>query len=367
MNIHHLSSKIIDVIRSMIDEQIIICDVDAIIIASTDSSRIGNYHEGAADVIKNREQLIITNELAKNLKGVKTGFNLPLFFNNSVIGVIGITGQIEKVKPFGEIIRKMTELLINENYYNEQIEYKHRSLENFVFELLQSKKINAPLRDRAKTLGIDLDGKKQVILLSINKENSTVQKELWHYIKDVIPEKDILIRWGNNRLFWIHTIMNSKRIKTDYLNMIQTNCEKNFSIELDIGIGDSTASSMLYNSYEQALTAIQYSPTDSRISYHTELQLELCLQDISDETKEEFINRTIGELLNNKQLLQTLHVFLEEELSHRKTAERLFIHTNTLHYRLSRIHQMTRLDPKRFTDLANLYLAVTFLDEHTII
>ncbi|WP_267900357.1 sugar diacid recognition domain-containing protein [Lentibacillus cibarius] len=29
--------------------------------------------------------------------------------------MIGITGEIEKVKPFGEIVRKMTVLLINEN------------------------------------------------------------------------------------------------------------------------------------------------------------------------------------------------------------------------------------------------------------
>jgi len=128
MNIYQLSRKIIPTIESMIDEQIIICDVNGIIIASTDSSRIGNFHEGAKRVIENKKQLIITKDLVEKLEGVKTGINLPLIFNRSVIGVIGITGEIEKVKPFGEIVRKMTELLINENYYHEQVEFEHRAV-----------------------------------------------------------------------------------------------------------------------------------------------------------------------------------------------------------------------------------------------
>ena len=367
MNIHHLSSKIIDVLESMIDEQIIICDVDAIIIASTDSYRIGDYHEGAAEVIKNREQLIITKDLAKKLKGVKTGFNLPLFFNKSAIGVIGITGEIEKVKPFGEIVRKMTELLINESYFNEQIEFEHRALENFIYELLQNKKLNRHLLDRAETLGVILDGNKQVILISISKNNSVIQKEVWQYIKELIPKKDVLIRWGNNRLFWIHTVHKSKQIKVDYLKTIKKSSETNFSIELNIGVGDFVSSGELHYSYEQALTAIKYSTTDSGISYHTDLQLELCLQEVSDKTKNEFIYRTLGNLIDNKQLLETLSVFLEEQSSLKKTADRLFIHINTLHYRLSKIHQMTSLDPKCFTDLVNLYLAVSFLEEYTTV
>src|SRR5699024_9133864 len=239
MNIYQLSRKIIPTIESMIDEQIIICDVNGIIIASTDSSRIGNFHEGAKRVIENKKQLIITKDLVEKLEGVKTGINLPLIFNRSVIGVIGITGEIEKVKPFGEIVRKMTELLINENYYHEQVEFEHRAVENFIFELLQIRKVNRPLLDRAKMLGIDLEGTKQIILLSINKENSTLQKEVWQYIKELIPKKDVFIRWGNNRLLWMHTVDRSKQMKADYLKRIQTNCENYFSIELKIGIGRS--------------------------------------------------------------------------------------------------------------------------------
>ena len=365
MNIHHLADKIIQVLKGMMDEQIIICDRNGIIIASTDSDRIGDYHEGSALVIKNKEQLIITKQLAMELKGVKTGINLPLIFNTTVIGVIGITGEIEKVKPFGEIVRKMTELLINENHFNEQMEFEHRAAENFVFDLLQNRKINRSLLDRAETLGIILDGKKQAIILAMNQESSTLQKQVWQYLNDLIPEKDVLVRWGNNRLFWIHTLNKSNPIGPGFLKTIQEACERNFSIEVNMGIGDAAEASGLYHSYEEALTAIDYSPANSRISYHTDLQLELCLKDISDETKKEFISRTLGDLMDHKQLLETLTKFLEKDSSLQQTTESLFIHINTLNYRLSKIRQITGLDPKRFKDLVNLYLAITFLDEHT--
>ncbi|MEV9640777.1 sugar diacid recognition domain-containing protein [Mammaliicoccus sciuri] len=366
MSIHDIANKIIQVMESLIDEQIIICDTNGIIIASTDLTRLGNYHEGAAQVIKSKEPIIISKQLVPQLEGVKTGVNLPIFFNKSILGVVGITGETEKVRPFGEIVRKMTELLINENYYSEQIEFEHRSVENFLFDVLNSRQIDHFAKDRAETIGIRLDGKKQVILLSLNQVDSAIQKEVWQYIKGLIPEKDLLIRWGNNRLFWMHTLTTADQINESYVKALQTECENNFSIEIIVGVGDSVNITDLNLSYEQARMATKYNKIHEVISYYRDLQLELCLQEISDVTKKEFITRTIGNLVEQRQLVHTLTVFLEEELSIQKTAERLFIHVNTLHYRLTKIYQLTGLDPKRFKDLTSLYLALTFLEEHTI-
>ena len=95
--------------------------------------------------------------------------NLPLLFHDEVIGVIGITGEPENISRYGEILRKMTELLIHENYFLEQLELEHRSYEAFVFDWLQNTAWSPSFLDRAKTLGIDLYKKKQLILFSIGK------------------------------------------------------------------------------------------------------------------------------------------------------------------------------------------------------
>jgi len=366
LNIDHLAYKIIEVIKELIDEQIIICNRKGIIIASTDNNRLGKYHQGAALVVRDQHPLVITEKLAKELEGVKTGINLPLFFNKKVIGVIGITGETKKVEPFGEIVRKMTELLINENYYHEQFEFEHRPKENFIFEWLHSGENVRLLTDRAETLGISLEGDIQVILISINKEDSMTQKNVWHYIHNYLPEKDTLIRWGNNRFFWLHMVSEKDQIKKDSLHQIRKGCETIFTIQINIGVGNQVSTSEINHSYHQALTALKYSSLERGVCFHRDLQLELCLQDISEETKRTIIHRTIDKIIHQPQLLHTLKIFIEEDLSPQKTANRLFVHVNTLHYRLSRIEKLTQLNPKYFNDAVILFLAIAFLEETTI-
>lgn len=365
LDIHDLGNKIISVIKEMIDERIIMCDTNALIIASTDKTRIGDYHEGAHQVIQMKKLLIIDRKMVKQLKGVKTGINLPLFFNDTVIGVIGISGDIEKVKPFGEIVRKMTELLINENYYKKQIELEQRTIENFVFEWLHHKKLDKNLIDRAKTLNLPLTGEKQAIIMTIKEEYSMLQNDVLHFVNELILSNDILVRWGNNRLLWIHHSKETISVDSSYLKNIKLKCEQSFNLKINIGVGQTIATSNFYLSYEQALIALKYSSINDGVCFYSDLYLELCLQDISEQTKKEFINRTISRLNKHTSLLETLKVFFAEELSYQKTANKLFIHINTLHYRLSRIEEITHFNPRKFSDLIILYLATLFSDDNT--
>lgn len=107
-----LAEKIINEVRKLIGEDIIVVNIEGIIIASTDFKRVGTFHEGAFIALQKKKKLIITEEDQMKLTGVKAGINFPIFFQNDVIGIIGITGDPSKVTPFGEIIRKMTELLL---------------------------------------------------------------------------------------------------------------------------------------------------------------------------------------------------------------------------------------------------------------
>ena len=114
-------------------------NTDGTIMASTNRERIGTFHEGALNHFTAEEKADYHRKKTLQLKGVRAGINLPIFFQQEVIGVIGITGDPETVTPFGEIIRKMTELLISENYYGEQFDYHSRAMETFVLEWLQAK------------------------------------------------------------------------------------------------------------------------------------------------------------------------------------------------------------------------------------
>lgn len=101
---------------------------------------------------------------------MKTGINLPVFFLNNVIGVIGITGEPDRVLPYGELLRKMTELLVQESYYSEQMQWQSRMLEAFVFDWLKARDWSSAFVERAKILNIDLQAKRQLILVQVTEQ-----------------------------------------------------------------------------------------------------------------------------------------------------------------------------------------------------
>ena len=104
---------------------------------------------------------------------------------------------------------------------------------------------------------------------------------------------------------------------------------------------------------------------NEKIVFNEDLRLEMCLQDISAETREQFLERTIENLLSFPELIHTLRLFIDYNQSYKQTAKQLHIHINTLHYRLKKIEEHTGLDPKQFKDLNVLYFALLLLDDHT--
>jgi DNA-binding PucR family transcriptional regulator len=76
--------------------------------------------------------------------------------------------------------------------------------------------------------------------------------------------------------------------------------------------------------------------------------------------KQDFAERLLGDLLGDGELLETLEVFLQEDLNLTQTALKLKVHRNTVIYRLDKITEWVGKDPRRFTDAVELYLAITF-------
>ena len=359
-----LANKIVREVRRLIKENIIIINIQGVIIASTDIERIGQFHEGALRCAKQKKTVIITKEDERRLHGVKAGMNLPLLFHDEVIGVIGITGEPENISQYGEILRKMTELLIHENYFLEQLELEHRSYEAFVFDWLQNTDWSPSFLDRAKTLGIDLYKKKQLILFSIDQNDTMLQRKIWQHVRNLLTKEHLFVRWGNDR-FILFTATNSKEQTYQFLKRLKQDCETLFSIPLYIGIGQSVTPSNMNLSYGQALQALSVSLETKNIVFNEDLRLEMCLQDISAETREQFLKRTIENLLSSPELMHTLRLFIDYNQSYKQTAEQLHIHINTLHYRLKKIEEYTGLDPKQFKDLNILYFSLLLLDNQT--
>ncbi|MFD3447480.1 CdaR family transcriptional regulator [Microbacteriaceae bacterium 4G12] len=354
-----LAKKIVREVQRLIHEHIIIIDMNGIIIASTDPSRLGTFHEGALRCCKQKQTVVIPKEDEQHLQGVKAGINLPLLFHDEVIGVIGITGEPENISQYGEILRKMTELLIHENYFLEQLELEQRSYEAFVFDWLQSAEWSPTFLDRAKALGIDVTQKKQLIIIAMSRDDSLIQRKTWQHVQGMIQKQDLFIRWGNDRFLLFKTVVTETKTEIlHFLKRLKHDCESLFPIALSIGVGQVVMPTEMSLCYDQALRALAVATKTKEITFNEDLKLEMCLQDISAHTRDEFLKRTIESLLSDEELLETIRLFIENNQSYKLTAEMQHIHINTLHYRLKKIEEITGLNPKCFQDLVVLYIGL---------
>lgn len=363
-----LAEKIVQEVRKLIGEDIIVVNTDGSIIASTDKSRVGTFHEGAKIVSKQKRKLIITEREQQSLAGTKAGINFPIFFQNDVIGVIGITGDPQKVTPFGEIIRKMTELIISENYYAEQFDRQARAMETFVMDWIQSEEWNDSLLNRARLLNVDLRIKRRSVIIEFDEQSQMIPRDTWSTILSWFAsnKSEPAIRWGNERLVLLMDCSRSTSRESAEKRLRKFIAFLNAKgLIAYAGVGQVVLPSNIRNSFRQAERAVKIAKQKRKIIFDEELTFEMILDELNPKAKMEFIQRTIGPILEEKEWLDTLKELVKQNNSLKNTAKALHIHINTLYYRLKKIEESTQLDPNNFHDLVNLYLAINFLDEYT--
>ncbi|MFC0273123.1 CdaR family transcriptional regulator [Metabacillus herbersteinensis] len=364
-----LAKKIVSEVEKLLDEDIIIVNVEGIIIAGTEEKRVGTFHGGSLICVKEKRKVLITKEDEKKLKGVKSGLNLPIFFSQEVIGVIGITGEAERVLPFGEILKKMTELLIQENYYADQMQWHTRMVEAFVIDWLQLNDWSPVFLERANLLNINLNVKRQVMLAYVEKHQQFSNQELQQltHIWNGQQGDDVLIHWGNDRLLIIQRENKDQKKDTMILKVEQLKSfiEETWNTAVAFGIGQAVKSNELYRTYQQAERALTVAMEQNSIVFEEDLRLEMCLGEISHSTRKEFSKRVLKTVLANKELLETFQLYFQKNMSLKSTASSMHIHINTLHYRIKKMEELTGLNFKNFPDVVTLYLALYFLDDDT--
>ncbi|WP_407272938.1 CdaR family transcriptional regulator [Radiobacillus sp. PE A8.2] len=369
-----LAKKIINEVRTVLTEHIIVVDSEGIIIASTDQSRVGTTHEGAKKVFQSKEKLYITHHMSVKLQGVKPGINLPIIFDSEVIGVIGITGNPTEIEPFAEIIRRMTELIIKEANYIEKKEWETRGLESFVYEWVYSNEVDDIFINRGAILGITVDLPYQCVLFQINnhlqkeeiQQNENYMK-IWFDTHFPKGRDDILIRWGQAQLLLVKSRKNNITDSSlGYeLQRWQKEMKKKYQVEIAIGIGKTNQAKTISQSYKQAEKALKVSEKNLQVVFYESLLLAIILEEVSDTTKDEYHHRVLSSIKADNELLRTLKTYLEHNQSLKLTAEALHCHINTLHYRLTQINNLTGIDPKSSEGIALFYVALFFNSGNT--
>ncbi len=89
----------------IIDTNINVMDARGRIIRQRRSGkRLVNCNEGALLVLSQGRVVDIDDAVARHLHGVRQGINLPLRLEGRSSGVIGLTGEPESLRKYGELV-----------------------------------------------------------------------------------------------------------------------------------------------------------------------------------------------------------------------------------------------------------------------
>lgn len=361
-----LANNIVNEMKEIIGKNINYIDTDGNIIASTDKKRIETYHEGGIIVAKTNEQLII--ETDSKYVGTKPGINLPVMFQNEVIGVIGISGKRNQIEKYGQIIKKMTEILIKEAYIKE-LEDKDNEYERILLETLiadeKSLRRNKVLYNDIDELPVKEEGRIFVIKTSNNNYNSNVNRDIFRKIKNEVKNFNGYIMIKQNVITILVFRMPDKDLD-NFLNQIIEKVENKFNTKLKIGVGNKKQNIKdLKTSYDEAIVSLEWSmQTKKSLTYYKEMKLEIILSNINDKIKNNFLKTVFLDLSSDEivEYKNIINLYEKYNGSIEKIANELFVHKNTLQYKINKLKDKIGLDMRNYGDFAILKIAFILYD-----
>lgn len=205
---------------------------------------------------------------------------------------------------------------------------------------------------------IPREGVRCVILLSAL---SPVARPVESLLKDILPldRQDVLISMSRHTAAMIKFLTegNAADELFEYAAAMQETALSEEGITLAIGIGDTFSHVReMSTSYHQARQAMEIGsvlrPKESVFMYRGML-LERFFADIPADVASRYhallFNRKTTRLFT-EEMLDTINMFLDKDLNISDTARQMYIHRNTLVYRLEKVQKLTGLDLRHFHD-----------------
>ncbi len=393
-----LAQDIVNKTMKILGRNINIMDENGVIIGSGDKSRLNQFHEGAAQVIKEGKKLEIYSKDINHLVGAKPGINLPIEYNNEIIGVVGITGEPNEVSPFGEVIKMTVEMMLQQEFLLKELQLEQQARENFIQDLISGRIGNNQelFITRGQIVGYDILLPRVALVVDIYQFERTTKQSLQTFkgmkegeiylqrlknevvttIQEIFRDnpQEIVAYTGGDRFVVLKTIdqLDSEEILRKKLFRVGEQIKKIISQKMNfkvtIGIGEyHQGIKGLSRSFKEAIQALDVGAKLERAGniYHiNDLGIGRILTEIRKDTQQEIIKKIFRTAKDAKQkkvnetLLETLNAFFDNNLSISKTAQAIYIHRNTLLYRLKKIKELTGLDPKNFDDAVQLRIAL---------
>ena len=375
-----IARQIVSRTMKIIKHSVNVMDCHGRIIGSGDPQRLNQQHDGAILALNNHHIIEIDQAMSQQLQGVKPGINLPIIFQQQAIGVVGISGDPDDVRNYGELVKMTAELIVEQAALMTQVEWHKRHREELVMQLINNNNLDdAQLNTIAERLEIKLEQPRIATVIKVLPHDGEAfsLENLQHLVHLLeYPERDNLVAISSvsrNEVVVLKPItinnngwsrdLEQKRV---YKLLKRIHKEANYTIKIALGDYFPTIQG-LAQSYLTATATMEvalnhHQQTQQQVFFYQDNILPVLLNKITAESWR--YQQLQAPLENLKQhdprgiLIKTLIAFFDQNCDLAQTCQVLHIHRNTLRYRLDKIEQQTNLQINKINDITRLYLAI---------
>ncbi|MEG1462049.1 CdaR family transcriptional regulator [Anaerorhabdus sp.] len=325
------AQKIVDRLISILGKNINIMNTDGVIIASGEPKRLSMIHMGAKQAVEHNQEVVINQQNIHDFPGCKEGINIPIKLYDQIIGVVGITGEIDEARLIAITIKELVELMMNEQLANREALLSKEASEAFLRNSIEGRiKVDAPAQYNLLYL----------LKVDVEQFTSFAFQNLRQDIVSFMLEKKSVALYLNSSIF---VIFSNYDIVEDMHRVITENHHLQFTLIKSISCTNVTD---YYDSYAVAKEVMKTVSTHQYFDVK-DLSLDFILSYIQPHNVHLLLKTTGINFKNEKQfnkMVELAQAMIQENMNMNKVAQRLFLHRNTIIKRLEKIQIVTGLD-----------------------
>lgn len=352
----------IDGLKNITRRDFSILDEDARVVATTIDNAVGQYKVEVEDFINSHAD-------SQEMQGAHY---FKIYDEYTVEYVIAVNGEDEEAYKLGKLGAFQIKNLL--------IAYKERfDKDNFIKNLLLDNLLLVDIYNRAKKLHIENSVRRIVVLIeSYHSRESNIPEIIRNIFPDkakdfvtAVDEKSVILVKEVEKDEDISHIQKHAQIIYDTLSAEEI---KDIYISVGTIVGDLKDVSRSYKEAGMALEVGKIFNCENHIGTYAELGIGRLIYQLPLQLCQMFIQ----EVLQGKQIEQfddetliTVNKFFENSLNVSETSRQLYIHRNTLVYRLDKLQKTTGLDLRRFDDAITFKITIMvsqymkYMEQHT--
>ena len=276
-----------------------------------------------------------------------------------VLFVLDAKGSSEETYMLGRIAVSQLQHLI--------VAYKERyDRNNFFQNLLLDNLLLVDIYNRAKKLHIEVSARRAVFLIETDKEkdsaaaeflNGMFSSQVGDYITAVDESSVILIK----ELVPEEEYERLDQIANTIVDMMNMEAMLNVRVAYGTIVGELKEVSKSYKEAKMALDVGKIFYAEKKVSGYNTLGIGRLIYQLPINLCRIFINEIFGSNIPgelDEETLTTINKFFENNLNVSETSRQLFVHRNTLVYRIEKLEMSTGLDIRTFEDALTFKIAL---------